>query len=118
MIRRQYRCQEGTLIVEQIHEIWNFKQFLEPLGVVFSGLVPTPAEPSVCHSWRFVTRAELFRAHGSDDFTIDQGVLGSEVIGGDREGLAPVHDNDVVLLLKQWVPAPIGTRRACLSACG
>ena len=89
------------LVVEQIHEIWNFKRFLEPLGVVFSGLVPTPGEPSACHSWRFVTRVELFRARGSDDFSIDQGML----IDGDQWRMA--HDLDVVLLVKQWVPAPI-----------
>ena len=89
------------LVVEQIHEIWNFKRFLEPLGVVFSGLVPTPGEPSACHSWRFVTRVELFRARGSDDFSIDQGML----IDGDQCRMA--HDLDVVLLVKQWVPAPI-----------
>jgi hypothetical protein len=101
VIRSDYRCQEGVLIVEQIHEIWDFKQFLEPLGVVFSGLVPTSSAPSVCHSWRFVTRVELFRARGAEDWAIDQDILG---IAGDQWGSA--HDLDVVLLLKQWARAP------------
>ena len=97
-IARNYHCHD-VLIVEKINEIWNFKKFFEPLGIVFSGLVPTVVEPSVCHSWRFVTRVELFRARAAADYTIDQAVLG---IDGDR--WLEAGDLDVVLLVKQWAP--------------
>ncbi len=73
-IKDNYNC-KGLLIVELLKNSWDFKQFLEPLAVTFSGLCPTATEPDVCHSWRLLRRVDLFKHRGSADWELQPGVM-------------------------------------------
>ena len=82
-----------ALHVEVLHTIMDFRAWLVPFHVSYSGLTACQSALDTCHSWRFVKRRLLGTISGSDADVVQNDIP-------EWSDLAP-DDNDVVLILKE-----------------